>query len=72
MEFYDLEPIEGMMSPKECCEAIQKIGNNIVKDQTSTLINDGRALTLKRLANLFLIYNNKMMEYNDVNRRGIK
>lgn len=71
MEFFDLEPIEGMMSPKECCEAIQKIGNNIVNDQTSTLINSSRVATLISLAELFLEYNNKMRGYNNVNGRGV-
>ena len=70
MEFFDLETIEGMMSPKECCEQISMLSNNILKDQSSILINDGRAISLKSLANLFLEYNKRMREYNnDTNRK---
>ncbi len=71
MDFFDLETIPGMMSSKECCETIQEMSNNLAKDQTSTLINNGRAATLKMLIKLFLEYNKIMKEYNDANRKGI-
>ena len=64
MELFDLETIEGLMSPKECCEGIRTIGFNLLNDQSSTLINEGRAISLKSLADLFLEYNKKLIEYN--------
>ena len=70
MKLFDLEVFPGLMSPKECCESMQKICNNMLIDQTSTFINSSRATTLKVLADLFLEYNKVLKGINDDSDRG--
>ena len=55
-----IETIEGMQSLDECRESIKFHATNIMKDISSTGVNQARINSLRSLLNLFEEYNEQL------------
>lgn len=59
IKFCDIPTKGGLLSPMECVEAIKFHACNMANDQSSSMINNARLISLRTCTDLFEYYNNQ-------------
>lgn len=59
IKFCDIPAKGGLLSPMECVEAIKFHATNMANDQSSSMINAARLISLRTILDLFEGYNNE-------------